>query len=145
MSVLAEHECRHWKHCKTACHIPYEVPCKPWEVVGADIFSIKDYTLLCIEDYYSKFPNIRKADSLAANDLVKTAKIVFTKFGLPKKIISDAGTNFALNTFKQFCRQMNIEQTIASSYHHHSSRQVEACIRFVKQIITNTLIIMMWI
>ena len=57
--------------------IPYEVPCIPEEVVGADIFSIKNYTLLCIVDYYSRFPVIKKADSLTADDLVKAAMIVF--------------------------------------------------------------------
>ena len=31
--------------------IPYDIPCKPWEVVGADIFSINNNTLLCIVDY----------------------------------------------------------------------------------------------
>ena len=36
-----------------------------------------------------------------ANDLVKAGKIIFTKFGLPKKIISDAGTNSSSHTFKQ--------------------------------------------
>ena len=28
--------------------VPYEVPCKPWEKVGADINSIKSYMLLCM-------------------------------------------------------------------------------------------------
>ena len=36
-------------------------------------------------DYCSKFLIVKKADSLAADDLVKVAKIVFIEFGLPKK------------------------------------------------------------
>ena len=60
------------------------------------------------------------------------AKIVSTETELPKKTVSDAGTNFISDKFKQFCRQLNIAQTITSSYHHHSNGQVEACIKFVK-------------
>ena len=33
--------------------IPYALPCKPWEVVAADIFSITFNMLLCIVDYFS--------------------------------------------------------------------------------------------
>ena len=108
--------------------IQYKVPCKLWKVVGADIFSIKNKTLLCIVDYYSKFPLVRKAGSLTADDLVKAAKIVF---GLPKKIISDAGMNFTPEMFRQLSRQMNIQQAITSSYHLQSNGQVDMCITFM--------------
>ena len=37
--------------------------------------------------------------------------------------------------FKQFCRQLNMDQAITSSYHHQSNVQVEACIKFVKSTI----------
>ena len=40
--------------------IPYKVFHKPWEVVGADINTIKNNTLLCIVDYYCKFPLIKR-------------------------------------------------------------------------------------
>ena len=51
------------------------------------------------------------------------------------KIISDAGTNFMPEMFKDFCRKMNIPQTVKSSCHHQSDGQVEACIKIVKQTI----------
>ena len=35
------------------------------------------------------------------------------------------------DTFKQFCRQMAIEQT-KTLLHHKSNAQVEACIKFIK-------------
>ena len=60
-------------------------------------FIIINKTLLCIVDYYSKFPIIKKADSLAVDGLVKAVKIAFVEFGLPMKIISDAGVNCTLD------------------------------------------------
>ena len=95
------------QHKKT---VPHEVPCKPLEVVCANIIFVKNKTLLCIVDYNSKFPIVRKAYSLAADDLVKAAKLVFTEFALPKNNISDTGTR----------------------YHHLSNGHVEACINFIK-------------
>ena len=46
--------------------------------------------------------------------------------------MSDFGGNFISGTFKNFCKSLNIEQAVSSSYHHQSNRQVEACIKFVK-------------
>ena len=89
--------------------IPYHTPGKSWEVVGPIFFFDKNKTLLCIGDYHRKFPIVKTAHSLAADDLVQAAKIIFAKFRLPKKIISDAGLNFILDPFRQFCGQMNIE------------------------------------
>ena len=31
--------------------IPYKMPQEPWEVVGADLFTVKINTLFCIVDY----------------------------------------------------------------------------------------------
>ena len=58
------------KHCATCLEYQktqpqekttsYEVLAKPWEVVGADIFMIKNEIMLCIVDYYSKFLVVKK-------------------------------------------------------------------------------------
>ena len=46
--------------------------------------------------------------------------------------MSDAGTNFVSERFRQFCKSINIEQAVSSAYHHQSNGQVEACIKFIK-------------
>ena len=101
--------------------ILYELPCKPWEVVSADIFVIKDKMLLYSVDYYSKFSIVKMVGSLTADDLVQMAKMRFAKYGLPKKIISDTGTNFTSETSRQFCRQISIQHSITSSHHHQGN------------------------
>ena len=56
-------------------------------LVGTDILMIDNKKLLCIVDYYSKFPALRRVESLSAKDLIRTAKVVFAEFGLPKKLV----------------------------------------------------------
>ena len=65
-----------------------------WSVLT--FFVITNRMLLCIVDYYSMFPIVKKVGSLAADDLVQVAKMIFVEYGLPKKMISDAGMNFKL-------------------------------------------------
>ena len=99
----------------------YEIPCRPWEVVGADVFMINSETLLCIVDYQSKFPTVKKVNSLSVGDLMQMAKLIFAEHRLPKKIVSDVDKNFKTEIFKAFCRRMNTQQTKTSSYQHQSN------------------------
>ena len=94
--------------------IPHRILAKPWEVVGSDIFMVNNETLLCIVDYYSKFPVVKKVENMLVEDLIQATKAVFIKLGLP----------FVSEWFKEFCRILNIDQAIRSSYHHHSNGQV---------------------
>ena len=75
---------------------------------------------------------VKKTEGLSADSLIAAFKVVFSEYGIPKKIILDAGGNFISETFKNFCNSLNIEQAVSSSYHHQSNRQVEACIKFIK-------------
>ena len=70
--------------------------------------------------------------SLLAKDLIQAGKVVLTEFGFPKRLVSDAGMNFVSQQFKDFCRCLNIDQIVTSSYHHQNNGQVKACFRFVK-------------
>ena len=56
-------------------------------------FMINNKTFLYIVNHYSKFQGM-KMGSFAAADMVQIAKMVFAEHGVPKKIVSDAGTNF---------------------------------------------------
>ena len=64
----------------------FEIPCRQWEVVGAHIFMIYGKTLLCIVDYYSKFPIVKKVNSLSADNLVQMAKLIFAEYGFQRKL-----------------------------------------------------------
>ena len=80
---------------------------------------------------------------MCAESLILACKVIFLEYGLPKRIMSDAGGNFISEKFRQFCKFMNIEQVTSSSYHHQSNGQVEACIKIVKHTMKNALKLMM--
>ena len=64
--------------------------------------------------------------------LINAVTAIFTEYGILCKIMSDAGTNFVSERFRQFCKSINIEQAVSSAYHHQSNGQIEACIKFIK-------------
>ena len=87
---------------------------------------------MCIVDYNSKFPIVKRLEGLSAEDLANAVKIIFAEYGISQKLMSDAGTNFVSDRFQQFCKAINVEQAISLVYHHQSNGQVEACIKFIK-------------
>ena len=102
--------CREYQHSQPQeKELHYEIPSRPREVVGADVFMINVKNLPCIVIYHCKFPTEKKVNSLPGDDLVQMTKLIFTEYGLPKKIVSDLGTNVIPEMFKGFCRKMNIQ------------------------------------
>ena len=108
------------------------IPLRPWEVVRADIFHFNNRNYLCVIDYNSKFSIIKRMEGRSVENLINTVKIIFAKYGTHQKIMSDTGTNFVSDRFQQFCKTINVEQAVSSVYHHQSSGQVKACIKFIK-------------
>ena len=151
---LLAHECVYWpsinadiekyiKQCVTYLQfqqtqpqeriIHHDIPLQPWEIVGADVFHYNNKNYLCIVDYSSKFPIVKRLEGLSAENLTNTVKIIFVEHGIPCKLMSDAGTNFISDRFWKFCRAIYVELATSLAYHHQSNRQVEACIKFIKQ------------
>ena len=77
----------------------HNIPLQPWEVVGADVFHSNNKNYLCIADYNSKFPIVKRLEGLSAENPTNAVKIIFAEYGIPHKIMSDAGTNFVSDRF----------------------------------------------
>ena len=112
--------------------IHHDIPVRPWDVIGADMFTLTNKHYLYIVDYHRKFLIVKKTEDLSTDRLILTCKIIFAEYGIPKKLMSDSGGNFISDKFKTFCKSLNIEQAFSSLYLQQSNRQVEAHIKFVK-------------
>ena len=103
-------------------------------MLGADIFYFNNKNYLCIIEYHSKCPVIKRLEGLSAHSLITTTTVIFTEYGIPQKLMSDAGTNFVSDKFQQFCKSINVEPAISSVYYHQSNGQVEECIKVIKHM-----------
>ena len=70
------------------------------------------------------FPVVKRLEGLSA------------EYGIPHKIMSDAGTNFVSDKLQKFCNSINVEQAVSLANHHQSNGQVKACITFKKHTFT---------
>ena len=56
---------------------------------------------------------------------------IFTRFGMPKTIISDVGTHFCNKTFNNLLARYGVKHKVVTPYHPQTSRQVELANRKV--------------
>ena len=62
---------------------------------------------------HSEFTLVKQIAGFGADDLVRTCKIIFSKYGISSKLISDAGTNFTSEKFQGFHKCLNIHHTVS--------------------------------
>ena len=91
-----------------------DIPLRPWEVLGVDMFQLNNKTYLCFVDYHSIFLIIKMMEGLSAKNLIPTVKVIFAEYGIPCRVMSHAGSNFVSEKFRSFCSSLNIDE----QYHH---------------------------
>ncbi|RVW20966.1 Retrovirus-related Pol polyprotein from transposon 17.6 [Vitis vinifera] len=60
---------------------------------------------------------------------------IFSRFGVPKAIISDGGTHFCNKPFETLLAKYGVKHKVATLYHPKTSRQVELANREIKNIL----------
>ena len=95
--------------------VHHDIPLRPWKVLGTDIFHFNNKNYLCIVDYHSKFPVVKRLEGLSTENLIAIAKVIFPEYGIPCKLMSDAGTNFISDRFRKLCSSLNIKQAVSST------------------------------
>ena len=93
---------------------------------------------MCIVDCHSEFSVVKQMDGLSADSIIKIWKIIFLKYGLPRKVVSDVGPNFVSEKFQEFCRYLNIQQAVSSSNNHHRNGQAKVFMKYTIQKCSDT-------
>ncbi|CAL8152357.1 unnamed protein product [Prunus armeniaca] len=63
---------------------------------------------------------------------------IFSRFGIPRVIISDGGMNFINRAFHKLMAKYHIHHRVPTPYHPQNSGQVEVSNREIKKILEKT-------
>jgi len=77
-----------------------EVPDKPWQVLGIDLFHSQGKNYVMLVDYFSKFIEFVMIPKLTSLNTINAIKSNFSRHGLPEIIKSDGGTQYTSEEFK---------------------------------------------
>ena len=79
--------------------ISQEILEQPWQTVAADLFQIEDVHYLIVVDYRSRYFEPERMASTTSSAVINKMKAIFARFGIPEKVVSDNGPQFAAEDF----------------------------------------------
>ncbi|XP_014788760.1 uncharacterized protein K02A2.6-like [Octopus bimaculoides] len=104
--------------------IPSDIPRRPWQAIGVDLFTENQEWYLIMVCYYSKFPFVRKVKDLRAKTITTVARGLVSE-----QIICDNGTQFTFQEFKKLANEYGFNITTSSPHypkgHGFIERQVQ--------------------
>nr|GEV92748.1 DNA-directed DNA polymerase [Tanacetum cinerariifolium] len=117
--------------------------CEIFDVWGIDFMgpfpsSRRNKYILVAVDYFSKWVEVKALRTNDARAVVKFLKSLFARFGTPRAIISDRGTQFCNDQFSKVMTKYGVTHRLATAYHPQTSGQVEVPNRGLKRILKRT-------
>ena len=97
--------------------VSHDVPLRPWEKIGVDIFELNGKEYLTTMDYYSNFWEIDKLPTDAkATTVIAKLKDHFARYSIPDQVVTDNGPQFKSQEFANFAAAYEFEHTPTSPY-----------------------------
>ena len=78
----------------------HHIPSKPWLKLGADLFNLNGREYLLVIDYYSNYPEVALLEEISSKAVINKLKSIFSRHGIPSKLITDNGRQFISSEFK---------------------------------------------
>lgn len=115
--------------------LPSELPERPWQKVGADLFTLNNCKYLLVVDYYSRFVEIAKLTPTRSEDVIVHLKSIFSRHGIPELFFSDNGPQFSSQQFTDFSSAYGFKHVTSSPRFAQSNGQAERHVQTVKRLL----------
>ncbi len=86
-----------------------------------------------VVDYCSNFFDISQMHNVESPTVVTYAKQIYSKYGIPKEVISDNGPEFKSKEYKKFAKEWDFEHNPSSPEYPEGNGLVERTIQTVKR------------
>jgi hypothetical protein len=111
----------------------WEYPKEPWERVHADYMGpIKGVYYLIVVCAYTKWVEVFPVKSTTSKVTISKLSETFSRFGYPKFLVTDNGTQFKSYQFKSYTQACGIIQKFSAPYHPATNGQAERFVQMVK-------------
>ena len=116
--------------------IPMEIPSRPWQKLGVDLFLHDSTWYVIVADYYSKYPWIFQLAAISFNDVISALKFCFSEYGIPEEVISDNGPQFTAREYQDFAAQYGFRLTTSSPYYPKGHGFIERQVQTIKNLLS---------
>lgn len=115
--------------------IPHEVPDRPWQKIGVDLFELAGQKYVLMVDYYSKFFELSRLSNEKSGHVIDMMKPHFARHGIPDICISDNAMQFCSSEFKAFAKLYGFKHITSSPRYPQSNGFVERNVQTVKSLL----------
>ena len=114
----------------------HELPSRPWEKVGTDLFTWEGQEYLVLVDYYSNFWEVDLLPQTTSTAVINKLKAHFARYGSPTQLVSENGPQFTSETFRSFSTNWDFEHLCSSPGHSQSNGKAESAVKTAKRLLT---------
>ena len=118
--------------------MPHDLPDRPWEKVGTDLFELNKKHYLVTVDYLSNFWEIDRLYDLSSRSIIRKLKSHFARYGIPSTVISDNGPQYVSEDFAKFSKRWQFDHITISPRHSQANGKVEAAVKAAKRLLKKT-------
>ena len=112
--------------------ISHEVADRPWQKIGADVFTLDGTDYLCVVDYYSSYFEVDRLETKTAKGIAKILRKQFSVHGIPNLLISDMP--FSSQEFRESAASYEFEVITSSPGYPQSNGKVANATTTAKSI-----------
>lgn len=113
--------------------VPWSWPNSPFDRIHIDFFFFNELTFLIVVDAHSKWFEVIPMTATTAGNTVAKLKEIFSRFGVPRKLVSDNGPPFTSDEFLNFLVKNGVKHVTSAPYHPASNGEAENAVRTVKR------------
>jgi len=113
-----------------------KTPDLPWIEVASDLFEFRGQHYIATVDYYSKYIEVDSLSDLTSQQTIEALKSQFSRHGIPEKLRTDNGPQYASREFNNFCEQYQIEHATSSPMYAQSNGEAERAVQTIKRLWT---------
>ena len=113
---------------------PWEFPKRPWVRLHLDYAGpVQGKMYLVLIDAYSKWLDVKVVSTATSSVTIQHLHTIFATHGLPEVLVTDNGSCFTSQEFKQFTKLIGIRHVCTAPYHPASNGQAERAVKIVKE------------
>ena len=109
--------------------ISQEIPAKPWQKVGTDLFHFKNNDYLGIIDYFSNYLEVALLKSTTSSLIITHMKSIFAQHGKSEIVIPHNGPQFTSKEFAEFAAKWEFSLITSSPRYPKANRRAERTVQ----------------
>ncbi len=119
--------------------IQTSTPDGPWHKIAIDFMEFNKQRYLVFVDYYSRYIELARVQTLSTLELIARSREVFARHGIPFEVFTDSGTQFTGAEWQQFARSYGFSISNSSPYYHQSNGEAERAVKTLKMLLLKNL------